>query len=60
MIGGVDGGMIAAVARFGVPAGLAVVAVLSCRAFAFWLPTLPGIPAFPALRRRLEGRAAAR
>ena len=41
-VGGVEGGMIAALLAFGVPAGLAVVAVLSYRAFAFWLPTIPG------------------
>ena len=41
-VGGVDGGMIGAFAAFGVDAGLAVVAVLTYRAFAFWLPTIPG------------------
>jgi hypothetical protein len=34
-----------------VAAGLAVVAVLSYRAFAFWLPTIPGLLAYLQLRR---------
>jgi uncharacterized membrane protein YbhN (UPF0104 family) len=34
-----------------VDSGLAVVAVLTYRAFAFWLPTLPGAVAFFQLRR---------
>jgi uncharacterized membrane protein YbhN (UPF0104 family) len=50
-VGGVEGGMIAAYAAFGVDAGLAVVAVLVYRAFVFWLPTLPGIVAYVQLRR---------
>lgn len=51
-IGGVDGGMIGALAAFGVDAGLAVVAVLAYRLFAFWLPTVPGVIAYVQLRRR--------
>ena len=35
----------------GVDGGLAVVAVLTYRAFAFWLPTIPGAIAFFQLRR---------
>jgi uncharacterized protein (TIRG00374 family) len=66
-VGGVDGGMIGALIAFGVDGGLAVVAVLSYRAFAFWLPTIPGAVAFFQLRRtvarwreeRDRGRAAA-
>jgi uncharacterized membrane protein YbhN (UPF0104 family) len=50
-IGGVDGGMIGAALAFGVPSSLAVVSVLTYRAFAFWLPTLPGIVAYFQLRR---------
>jgi len=53
-IGGVDGGMIGALAGFGVPAGSAVLAVLSYRLFAFWLPTLPGVIAYFQLRRRVQ------
>jgi uncharacterized membrane protein YbhN (UPF0104 family) len=34
-----------------VDGGLAVVAVLTYRAFAFWLPTIPGAVAFFQLRR---------
>src|SRR5947209_13406601 len=41
-IGGVDGGMIGAFSAFGVDVELSVVSVLAYRAFAFWLPTLPG------------------
>jgi uncharacterized protein (TIRG00374 family) len=54
-IGGVDGGMIGAFLAFGVDGGLAVVAVLSYRAFAFWLPTIPGVIAYFQLRRTVNG-----
>ncbi|HEX4033886.1 MAG TPA: lysylphosphatidylglycerol synthase transmembrane domain-containing protein [Solirubrobacteraceae bacterium] len=57
-IGGVDGGMIGAFIAFGVAAPLAVVAVLVYRAFAFWLPTVPGAIAYVQLRRRVAGWAA--
>ncbi len=50
-IGGVDGGMIGAFAAFGVDSGLALVAVLVYRLFAFWLPTIPGAIAYFQLRR---------
>jgi uncharacterized protein (TIRG00374 family) len=53
-IGGVDGGMIGAFVAFGVDGGLAVVAVLAYRLFAFWLPTLPGAIAYLQLRRRVQ------
>ncbi|HTP19263.1 MAG TPA: lysylphosphatidylglycerol synthase transmembrane domain-containing protein [Solirubrobacteraceae bacterium] len=53
-IGGVDGGMIGAFVAFGVDAELAVVAVLAYRAFAFWLPTLPGAVAYFQLRRTVN------
>jgi uncharacterized protein (TIRG00374 family) len=52
-IGGVDGGMIGALAAFGVDTGLAVLAVLAYRLFAFWLPTVPGVIAYFQLRRRV-------
>jgi uncharacterized protein (TIRG00374 family) len=52
-IGGVDGGMIGALAAFGIDAGVAVLAVLSYRLFAFWLPTVPGVIAYFQLRRRV-------
>lgn len=54
-IGGVEGGMIGALAAFGVPAGLALVAVLAYRAFSFWLPTIPGAIAYLQLRRTVHG-----
>ncbi|HEY8581712.1 MAG TPA: lysylphosphatidylglycerol synthase transmembrane domain-containing protein [Capillimicrobium sp.] len=50
-VGGVDGGMIGAFIAFGTSSSLAIVAVLTYRAFAFWLPTLPGIVAYFQLRR---------
>jgi putative heme transporter len=58
-VGGVEGGMIAAFLAFGVPAGLAVVAVLSYRAFAFWLPTIPGVLSYLRLRRSIKSSALA-
>jgi NAD(P)H-hydrate repair Nnr-like enzyme with NAD(P)H-hydrate dehydratase domain len=54
-IGSVDGGMIGALIAFGVDAGLAIVAVLSYRAFAFWLPTIPGTIAYLSLRQTVKG-----
>ena len=53
-VGGVDGGMIGAFTAFGVNLELAVVAVLAYRAFAFWLPTLPGAVAYLQLRRTMQ------
>jgi uncharacterized membrane protein YbhN (UPF0104 family) len=53
-IGGVDGAMIGAFSAFGVAPSLAVVSVLAYRAFAFWLPTLPGAVAYFQLRRTVN------
>ncbi|MBV9606615.1 MAG: flippase-like domain-containing protein [Solirubrobacterales bacterium] len=53
-IGGVDGGMIGAFTAFGVDVELSIVAVLAYRAFAFWLPTLPGAVAYLQLRRTVH------
>ena len=53
-IGGVDGGMIGAFSAFGVDFGLATVAVLVYRAFAFWLPTIPGAIAYFQLRKTVQ------
>jgi uncharacterized protein (TIRG00374 family) len=50
-LGAVDGGLIGALIGFGVGGGLAIVAVLSYRAFAFWLPTVPGAIAYAQLVR---------
>ncbi len=50
-VGGVDGGMIGSFVAFGIPLGEATVAVLTYRAFAFWLPTIPGVIAYLQLRR---------
>jgi uncharacterized membrane protein YbhN (UPF0104 family) len=60
-IGGVDGGMVAALVAFGTDPGLAIVAVLAYRGIAFWLPILPGAAAWVSLRRTVaswERRAA--
>ncbi len=62
-IGGVEGGMIGALVAFGIPGGQAVIGVLAYRAISFWLPTLPGIAGYIALRStvrrwRAEDRAA--
>jgi uncharacterized protein (TIRG00374 family) len=53
-IGGVDGGMIGAFAAFGVDTEVSIVAVLAYRAFAFWLPTIPGAFAYLQLRRTVQ------
>jgi uncharacterized protein (TIRG00374 family) len=53
-VGGVDGATIGAFIAFGVDEGLAVVAVLTYRAFAFWLPTLPGVVAYLQLRKTVS------
>jgi uncharacterized protein (TIRG00374 family) len=53
-IGGVEGGMIGALVAFDVNTGLAVVSVLVYRAFAFWLPTIPGTVAYFQLRRTVQ------
>ncbi len=49
-VGGVEGGMIGAFVAFGIPASSAIIAVLAYRAISFWLPTLPGIIGYLALR----------
>jgi uncharacterized membrane protein YbhN (UPF0104 family) len=54
--------MIGVFIAFGVPSGQAVIAVLAYRAISFWLPTLPGVAGYIALRRtvhRWERRDAA-
>jgi uncharacterized protein (TIRG00374 family) len=53
-VGGVDGGMIGSFAAFGVDFGLAAVAVLTYRGFAFWLPTIPGAIAYFQLRKTVR------
>lgn len=53
-IGGVEGGMIGALVAFGIPADRAIVGVLAYRAISFWLPTLPGIAAYLALRAKVR------
>ncbi len=53
-IGGVEGGMIGAFVGFGMPGSRALVGVLAYRAISFWLPTLPGIGGYIALRRHVH------
>ena len=53
-VGGVDGGMIGAFVALDVSFGLATVAVLTYRGFAFWLPTIPGAIAYFQLRRTVH------
>jgi uncharacterized membrane protein YbhN (UPF0104 family) len=53
-LGGVEGGMIGALAAFGVDFNLSVLAVLSYRGISFWLPTLPGVVAYFQLRRTVS------
>ena len=53
-LGGVEGGMIGALIGFGIDGGLAVAAVLSYRAFAYWLPIPPGALAYLRLRRTVR------
>ena len=53
-VGGVDGGMIGALVALDVSFGLATVAVLTYRGFAFWLPTIPGAIAYLQLRRTVH------
>ena len=52
--------MIGAFTAFGVDVELSVVAVLAYRAFAFWLPTLPGAVAYLQLRRTVQRWSAER
>jgi putative heme transporter len=53
-VGGVEAGMIGALIGFGVTGGLAIVAVLAYRAFAFWLPLIPGTVAYLQLVQRVH------
>jgi uncharacterized membrane protein YbhN (UPF0104 family) len=54
-VGGVEGGLIGALVAFDVDGGLALVAVLTYRAFSFWLPTVPGVIAYLRLTRIVRG-----
>jgi len=53
-IGVVDGGMTAAAVALGVGFHVALIAVLTYRLFAFWLPTIPGAVAYFQLRRSVH------
>lgn len=50
-VGAVEGGMIGALIGLGVDGHLAIVAVLTYRFFAFWLPIVPGVVAYAQLWR---------
>jgi uncharacterized membrane protein YbhN (UPF0104 family) len=52
-VGGVDGGMIAALVAFGTNPAAALVAVIVYRLFSCWIPTVPGAIAFARLRSRV-------
>jgi uncharacterized membrane protein YbhN (UPF0104 family) len=54
-VGGVDGGMIAALVAFGANPAAAVVAVIVYRLFSCWAPVVPGAIAFAKLRKRVAG-----
>jgi uncharacterized membrane protein YbhN (UPF0104 family) len=58
-IGGVEGGMVGALLGFGVAGGPAILAVLAYRAFAFWLPILPGAVSYVGLVRTVHAWEAA-
>jgi uncharacterized protein (TIRG00374 family) len=63
-VGSVDAGMIGAFLAFGLPDATVIVAVLTYRVIAFWLPIPPGVIAYLQLRKtvsrwRLEGVEAA-
>jgi hypothetical protein len=47
--------MIGALVAFGLAAGSPLIAVLAHRAISFWLPTLPGIAGYLALRSTVRG-----
>ncbi len=54
-VGGVEGGMVAAFLAFDVSGSLALVSVITYRAFSFWLPTVPGALAYWQLRHTVAG-----
>ena len=56
-IGGVDVGLIGALALYGFALAPATAAVLAYRAIALWVPTVLGALAFIALRRTLREEA---
>ncbi|MHB8491810.1 MAG: lysylphosphatidylglycerol synthase transmembrane domain-containing protein, partial [Solirubrobacteraceae bacterium] len=53
-VGAVEGGMIGASVALGVNGGGALIAVLTYRLFAFWLPSIPGGIAYFQLRRTVS------
>jgi uncharacterized membrane protein YbhN (UPF0104 family) len=53
-VGSIDGGLIAAFVAFGTPAPETVLAVLSYRLIAFWVPTVPEVVAYIRLQRRMS------
>jgi uncharacterized membrane protein YbhN (UPF0104 family) len=59
-VGGVEGALLAALVAFGEPAGPALAGVLTYRALAFWLPTVPGVVAYVRMRSRARSNHASR
>ncbi len=53
-VGGVEGAMFGAFVAFGVPAGPALIGTLAYRAISFWIPTLPGVLGYVALRKTVR------
>jgi uncharacterized membrane protein YbhN (UPF0104 family) len=46
--------MFGAFVAFGVPAGPALIGTLAYRAISFWIPTLPGVLGYVALRKTVK------
>ena len=53
-VGGIDGGLLGALAVYGAPIAAAAAAVLAYRLILFWLPLVTGGAAFLLLRRALD------
>jgi uncharacterized membrane protein YbhN (UPF0104 family) len=54
-VGGTEGGMTGAFVACGVSLELTLVAVVTYQVISTYLPALPGLPAYAALRRRMRG-----
>lgn len=53
-VGSVDAALVATLLAFGEPAAVTVVAVLTYRLIAYWLPTIPEALAYLTLRRSVS------
>jgi uncharacterized membrane protein YbhN (UPF0104 family) len=54
-VGTLDAGLIGAFLLYGIPIGTVLPAVLTFRLVGFWLPIIPGLIAYFALRRQVHG-----